>query len=487
MVTEQAIKSVSLESSMGWISRVHMVGIGGAGMLGIAEVLLNQGYQVSGSDLKSSPAIRRLEKLGIKVSIGHLVDAVLTADVVVASAAIAQDNPELLAARAQRIPVVMRAEMLAELMRFRHGIAVAGSHGKTTTTSLLANVFEVAGMDPTFVIGGMVKSIGSHAKLGASRYMVAEVDESDASFLLLHPLTAVVTNLDLEHMSTFSGRRDLLDEAFLQFLHNLPFYGLAVLCGDDPGVRRILPKVSRKFMTYGFGEDNDIRALDYKSSLDGCAFSVVRPGASVPLEVKLPLMGRHNVLNALATITVAMDEGIDDAPMVKALATFSGVERRCEFHANVMVAGQQVDLIDDYGHHPTELAVVIESLRELYPQRRILMVFQLHRYSRTKDHYDDFAAVLSQVDVLIMPDVYAAGETPIPGADAHSLCMSIRQRGNLNPMFAKDMDVAFDLVKKVVNRGDLVVTQGAGEISMLKKRMLENDTEPQSNGVKNNA
>lgn len=457
------------------IRNIHMVGIGGSGMSGVAEVLLNEGYQVSGSDLESSTSTERLQKLGAKINIGHAKAYVEHADVVVISSAITTDNPELTNAKQLRIPVVLRAEMLAELMRFRHGIAIAGSHGKTTTTSLVANLLEVGGLDPTFVVGGLIKSLDRHGGLGDSRYMVAEADESDTSFLHLQPMVAVITNIDREHLSAFPGGMGALDEVFLQFLHNLPFYGLAVLCGDDPGVKRILPSLPRKFLTYGFEPSNDFQAVDYRPTTKGCSFKVKRPDAREPLAVECTLTGSHNVLNTLAAIIVAMDEGVKDAAIVKALSTFAGVERRCELHKGILIAGKQVDLVDDYGHHPTELMVVIKSMREMYPGKRILMVFQLHRYSRTRDCYDDFVRVLCDVDVLIMLDVYAAGEEPVFGVDAHSLCASIRQRGTLDPMFAASMNEACGLVQDVVCAGDLVITQGAGDISVLKKKLLDNN------------
>lgn len=458
---------------------IHFLGIGGAGMSGIAEVLLNQGYQITGSDLQPSASIRRLEDLGIKITIGHTETQVEQADAVVVSSAIADDNVELLLARKCRIPIVPRAEMLAELMRFRYGIAITGSHGKTTTTSLLAHLLEAAGMDPTFVIGGLLKSAGAHARLGESRYMVAEADESDASFLHLRPMVAVMTNLDREHLSTLPHGFATLDEVFLEFLHNLPFYGLVVLCGDDAGIQRILPQVPRKFLTYGFDRANDLRVSDYKVTAHGCKFKVLRPDSASPLTIELPLLGRHNALNALAAIAVASDEGIAEDVLMQACATFSGVERRCELHANVMVGGNKVDLIDDYGHHPTELMAVITSLRGAYSKRRMVMVFQPHRYSRTLECYDDFVKVLCEVDLLIMLDIYAAGEAPIPGVDVHSLCMSIRQRSKLNPIFAADMDEAFSIVSDIARPNDLVITQGAGDITILKNKLLagmeEND------------
>lgn len=452
---------------------IHFIGIGGAGMSGIAEVLLNQGYQITGSDLQPGASTRRLEELGIKITIGHTETWVEQADAAVVSSAIADDNVELMLARKCRVPIVTRAEMLAELMRFRYGIAITGSHGKTTTTSLLAHLFEAAGMDPTFVIGGLLKSAGVHARLGESRYMVAEADESDASFLHLQPMVAVMTNLDREHLSTLPRGFETLDEVFLEFLHNLPFYGLAVLCGDDAGIRRILPQVPRKFLTYGFNQANDFRVSDYEVTADGCRFKVARPDCASQLTIELPLLGRHNALNALAAIAVASDEGITEDVLISACATFSGVERRCELHANIMVGGSKVDLIDDYGHHPTELMAVITALREAHPKRRIVMVFQLHRYSRTRDCYDDFVKVLGEPDMLIMLDIYAAGEAPIPGIDVHSLCASIRQHGKLiNPIFAANMDAAFSIVSDIARPNDLVITQGAGDIAVLKNKLL---------------
>ncbi|KAA0873933.1 UDP-N-acetylmuramate--L-alanine ligase [Nitrincola tapanii] len=452
------------------IRAIHFIGIGGVGMCGIAEVLLNQGYSISGSDMKASVVTDRLQQLGAQVSIGHAAEHVSRADVVVISTAVTANNPELLAARERRIPIVRRAEMLAELMRYRHGIAVAGTHGKTTTTSLLASMLAEADLDPTFVIGGRLNSAGTNAQLGGSRYLVAEADESDASFLHLQPMVAIVTNIDADHMDTYEGDFNKLKQTFINFLHNLPFYGLAVVCTDDPVVAEILPEISRPVLTYGFHEGADYRAVEIRQEGMQSHFKVLRPGDAPALEVTLNMPGRHNVLNALACIAVATDEGVADAAICRALQRFQGVGRRFQVLGEVAVAEGAVTLVDDYGHHPREVKAVIQAVRDGWPGRRLVMIYQPHRYTRTRDLYDDFVQVLAEVDLLIMMEVYAAGEAPIPGADTRSLCRSIRQRG-VEPVFAEKSDAIPELLKTLLRPGDLLLTQGAGDITALAHQL----------------
>ncbi|MGI1678444.1 MAG: UDP-N-acetylmuramate--L-alanine ligase [Cellvibrionaceae bacterium] len=449
------------------IRRIHFIGIGGAGMSGIAEVLHNQGYDISGSDLKESGVTLRLEEMGIKVFIGHQVTNIVDVDVVVASTAVDESNPEIVGSKEQRIPIVRRAEMLAELMRYRHGIAVAGTHGKTTTTSLLASVFAAADRDPTFVIGGLLNSAGSNAKLGTSRYLIAEADESDASFLHLQPVVAIVTNIDADHMDTYEGDFSKLKKTFVNFLHNLPFYGLAVVCGDEPVVQEIIEEVARPTLTYGFGEDCDFRAIDVKQEEMRTRFKVLRPNNEKPLEIFLNMPGAHNVLNATAAIAVATDEGLSDEAIQSGLATFSGVGRRFQVYGNYPIGNGQAMLVDDYGHHPREVAVTIEAIRKSWPKRRLVMIFQPHRYSRTRDLYEDFVDVLSRVDVLIVLEVYSAGETPVAGADGRHLCRSIRTRGQVDPVFIEGIEGVPEVVKDIVKADDIVITQGAGNVNAL--------------------
>jgi UDP-N-acetylmuramate--alanine ligase len=460
------------DSEMRRVRHIHFVGIGGAGMCGIAEVLLNQGYEVSGSDIKTTDVTRRLAELGARIYVGHAQEHVAGKDVVVTSSAIDERNPELLAAHETRIPVVPRAEMLGELMRYRHGIAIAGTHGKTTTTSLITSIFQAAGLDPTFVIGGLLNSTGTNARLGAGRYLIAEADESDASFLYLKPMLAVVTNIDRDHMGTYNNDFAQLQDAFIEFVHRLPFYGAAVLCGDDPHVREILPNVSRPMLTYGFSEDCDFRATDLTMNGSQWGFTVQRPKGHGAIEIALSIPGRHNVLNALAAVSVATDEGLDDAAIRDGLAQFDGVDRRFQIFPGIRLADATVTLVDDYGHHPTEVAAVIETARGVWPDRRLLMVYQPHRYSRTRDLYDDFVKVLSGVDALLLVDIYAAGEEPIPGADGKSLCQGLRQRGEVNPVFASDPLDALSLLAEVVSDGDVVLVQGAGNVNQISQSLL---------------
>jgi len=445
------------------IHRIHFVGIGGAGMGGIAEVLLNLGYQVQGSDLKPNAVTRHLERLGATVHLGHDARHVAGADVVVASTAVPAANPELAAAREARIPVVQRAEMLAELMRFRQGIAVAGTHGKTTTTSLLASVLAAGGLDPTFVIGGQLKSAGSNARLGASRYLVAEADESDGSFLHLQPVIAIVTNIDFDHMGTYGGDFARLKHAFTEFVHNLPFWGLAVLCIDDDNVRGLLPEVSRPVVSYGLSEDADLRAVNVRREGFRTAFDVLREGRP-PLPVTLNLPGAHNVLNTLAVIAVATDLDVPDEAIQAALSGFEGIGRRLERIGEVDVEAGRIEIVDDYGHHPTEIAATLEAVRQGWPDRRLVLAFQPHRYTRTHDLIDDFGQVLSEADVLLVTEVYPAGEAPIANADGRAVCRAVRSRGRVEPVFVEDVQQLASALYGLLEDGDLVVTMGAGSI-----------------------
>ncbi|MDG2045975.1 MAG: UDP-N-acetylmuramate--L-alanine ligase [Halioglobus sp.] len=453
------------------IRRIHMIGVGGSGMSGIAEVLVNLGYEVAGSDLRASAVTGRLAQQGVEVFIGHMADNINGADVVVSSSAVDEENPEVIAARATRIPVVPRAEMLAELMRYRHGIAVAGTHGKTTTTSLIAAVFAEAGLDPTFVIGGLVNSVGSNAQLGAGRILIAEADESDASFLHLQPVVTVVTNIEADHLETYGGDLTILRRTFLEFLHNLPFYGVAVLCIDDLMVRDMLPEISRRVITYGFSEDADyqICALDRNGLITG--FVVHRPGESTPLPISLNMPGTHNVLNATAAVVVACDEGLSDADIQQGLAGFAGVSRRFTHLGELIFPSGTAQLVDDYGHHPTEVRATLESVHQAWPKRRVVMVYQPHRYTRTRDLYEDFVAALSGCDVLVLLDVYSAGEEIIAGADSRSLARSIRQRGQVEPIFVESILQVPELLTTLVIDGDVVVTQGAGTIAQLAQNL----------------
>lgn len=455
------------------IRRIHFIGIGGAGMSGIAEVLLNQGYDISGSDIKASGVTESLVKKGAKVFIGHASENVAGADVIVNSSAVNNTNPEIIHARKLRIPIVRRAEMLGELMRYRHGIAVAGTHGKTTTTSLLASVLAAAKQDPTFIIGGLVNSTGTNAQLGASRYLVAEADESDASFLHLQPMVAIVTNIDADHMETYGGDFSKLKKTFIDFLHNLPFYGLAVLCGEDPVVRDIIPDVARPILTYGFSDKCDFHAINIKQSPMYSEFDVVRPGHEKPLHIHLSAVGIHNVLNATAVIAVATDEGLSDEAIQQGLANFQGVGRRFQVYGNFPIGSGEAMLVDDYGHHPREVAAVIKAVRDGWPERRLVMVYQPHRYTRTRDLYEDFVEVLSTVDSLVMLEVYSAGEDAIPGADSRHLCRSIRARGVIEPIFVETVDGVPDIIKDLVRAGDIVITQGAGNVGVLSPELAK--------------
>ncbi len=470
------IKSRMIEiPEMRRIKTIHFVGIGGAGMCGIAEVLLNQGYRVTGSDVKPSANTARLESLGATVFIGHHQDNVKTASVVVVSSAVNRENPEWVAAEEQRVPVVPRAEMLGELMRYRHGVAVAGTHGKTTTTSLIASILAAGELDPTFVIGGLLNSAGTNARLGASRYFVAEADESDASFLHLQPMLSVVTNIEADHMSTYGGDFERLKDTFIQFLHNLPFYGLAVVCIDDPVIRALQPRIARPTVTYGFSEDADVRAENIKMNGTRSQFDVIRQDKAGRLRVTLNIPGHHNVLNALAAIAVATDEEIGDEAIVSALEKFQGVGRRFQITDDIAFKQGFITLVDDYGHHPTEVAATLSAARGAWPDRRIVMMYQPHRYSRTRDLYEDFVAVLSDVDLLVLLEVYSAGESVIAGADSRSLSRSIRQRGAVDPIFVDDIQQLPQVLQDVLQPNDVLITQGAGNVGILSAKLAASE------------
>lgn len=454
------------------IGQIHFVGIGGAGMCGIAEVMKNQGYAVSGSDIKESAVTDRLKQIGIDVFIGHDSKNVKNADVVVVSSAIDRTNPEIQSALAARIPVVRRADMLGELMRYRHGIAVAGAHGKTTTTSLLTMMMTEAELDPTYVIGGKLNASGKNAAMGQSRFLVAEADESDASFLSLRPMAAIVTNIDEDHMETYENSYDKLKAAYIRFLHNMPFYGLAVICGDDKDLYGMIDDIARPTLTFGLEKHNDVRAVDVKTEGTKTHFTVLRKDRE-PLALTLNIPGIHNVQNALAAITMATDEGVDDAAIVRALDKFAGVGRRFEQNACVKKEDGDILLIDDYGHHPVEVEATIKAARQSYPDRRLVMLFQPHRYSRTRDCYDDFVKVLSQVDELLLLDVYSAGEEPIVGADSKSLARSIRHRGEVEPTII-DKDNLKAVMQRVLKANDLLITQGAGNVGQVCTELAEN-------------
>ena len=457
------------------IEKIHFVGIGGAGMCGIAEVLLNQGYRVSGSDVQASHTTRRLAELGVEIFIGHAVENIKTANVVVVSTAISESNVELCAAQDAHLPIVPRAEMLAELMRYRHGIAVAGTHGKTTTTSLIASIFGEAGLGPTFVIGGLLNSANANAQLGHGRYLIAEADESDASFLHLQPMVSVVTNIDADHMSTYGGDFSKLTATFVDFVHNLPFYGLVVVCIDDDNVKQLLADFHRPVITYGFDENADYRISDYRCEGLKAYFLLHYKEAEGPVQVTLNTPGVHNALNATAAFAVALDEEIDQSVILKALDNFKGVGRRFEIAGKLSVNEGDVTLVDDYGHHPTEVAATIAAARESWPEKRLAMIYQPHRYSRTHDLYDDFVRVLSTVDVLVLLDVYSAGEDIIAGADSRSLSGSIRQRGKVDPVYVENREELFDVLENLLVADDVLITQGAGDVGKLSKAISAHD------------
>ena len=459
--------------ALGRVRRVHFIGIGGAGMSGIAEVLKNLGYAVSGSDLSASRTTDRLARLGITIAIGHAAANIRGADVVVVSSAVGEDNAEVSAARARRIPLVRRAEMLAELMRFSQGIAIAGAHGKTTTTSLVASALAEGGLDPTYVIGGLLNSSGSNARLGRGQYIVAEADESDASFLHLNPVIAVITNIDADHLETYGGDLARLSRHFIEFLQQLPFYGLAVLCMDDPGARRILPEVSRPVVTYGLDQAADYRARFLRQQGPRTWFAVAKKDRADWLEIALNLPGKHNLLNALAAVVVAHELGVTDAAIVRALSSFQGIARRCHVRGAIRLNGVRVTLIDDYAHHPTELRAVFAAIRAGWPGRRLVVVYQPHRYTRTRDLFEDFSQALSTADRLLLFEVYAAGETPIAGADSRALCRAIRLRGRIDPVFVKDHAELAEVLAGIIEDDDLLLTLGAGDIDQVSRQLYE--------------
>ncbi|MBP2857322.1 UDP-N-acetylmuramate--L-alanine ligase [Dickeya oryzae] len=484
MNTQELAKLRSIVPEMHRVRHIHFVGIGGAGMGGIAEVLANEGYEISGSDLAPNAVTQQLTDLGARIYFHHRPENVNEASVVVVSSAISADNPEIIAAHEARIPVIRRAEMLAELMRFRHGIAIAGTHGKTTTTAMVTSIYAEAGLDPTFVNGGLVKAAGTHARLGSSRYLIAEADESDASFLHLQPMVAIVTNIEADHMDTYQGDFENLKQTFINFLHNLPFYGHAVMCLDDAVIRELLPKVGRHITTYGFSEDADVRVADYRQVGAQGLFTLARQGKPL-LNVTLNAPGRHNALNAAAAVAVATEEGIDDEAILRALVRFQGTGRRFDFLGEfplqpVNGKSGSAMLVDDYGHHPTEVDATIKAARAGWPDKRLVMIFQPHRYTRTRDLYDDFAHVLSQVDVLLMLDVYSAGEAPIPGADSRSLCRTIRGRGKIDPIMVPDVETLPELLAQALQGDELVLVQGAGNIGKLARRLAENRLQAKS-------
>ncbi|MBV8495838.1 MAG: UDP-N-acetylmuramate--L-alanine ligase [Gammaproteobacteria bacterium] len=452
------------------INTIHFVGVGGSGMSGIAAVLLNLGYRVQGSDVRATPVTEWLTSLGARITIGHAAANIAGADVVVASGAVPRDNPEIVSALSSRIPVVARAEMLGELMRFRYSIAVAGTHGKTTTTSLIASILSEGGEDPTYVIGGRLKSVDSNARLGAGRYLVAEADESDRSFTHLQPLIAIVTNIDNDHLAAHRGDFGLLKQSFLEFLHNLPFYGLAVLCADDEHVRSIVQEVGRPIRSYGLEAGADVRAARLRPAGLRTHFEVLRAGRK-PLAVTLNLPGVHNVRNALAAVAVASELEIADRAILAALAGFEGVERRLQHLADVRTAPGLVTIIDDYGHHPTEITATLAAVRQAYPGRRVLLAFQPHRYTRTRDLMQEFAAALSAADALLVTEVYAAGEPPLAGADGAAVCRAVRSLGALEPRFVPRVEELATTLADLIHGGDVIVAMGAGSISAVAHQL----------------
>lgn len=468
----QQKKETTFIPTMGRIRHIHFVGIGGAGMGGIAEVLLNEGYEISGSDLQPNEMTQHLIHKGIKITFSHQAENVENADVVVISSAIKKENVEVLTAIEKRIPVIQRAQMLAEIMRFRHGIAVAGTHGKTTTTAMLATIYATAGLDPTFVNGGLVKSFGTNAYLGASRYLIAEADESDASFLHLQPMVSVVTNIEPDHMETYHGSFDEMKQTYINFLHNLPFYGLSVLCADDSELMNLREKIGRAVVTYGFDENADYRITHYHQSANQSHYDVVLPSQRT-LSITLNVPGKHNALNATAALAVALEEGLDEDKICSALSQFQGAGRRFDELGEFCVEDKRLMLVDDYGHHPTEVDVTIQTARAGWAEKRLVMVFQPHRYSRTRDLFDDFVHVLSQVDVLLLLDVYSAGESPISGADSRSLCRSIRNLGKIDPIFVKDQAQLASILEQIAQDNDLILMQGAGDVSKLAHHIAD--------------
>jgi UDP-N-acetylmuramate--alanine ligase len=454
------------------IKNIHFIGIGGVGMSGIAEVFHNLNYVISGSDIAESATVKHLRGLGIKIHMGHQSDNIDNVHVVVISTAIDEENEEIIAAKAKRIPIVRRAEMLAELMRFRQGIAVAGTHGKTTTTSLIASVLAQGGIDPTYVIGGKLNSSASHAKLGLSDYLVAEADESDASFLYLQPMMSIITNIDKDHLSTYEGDFERLKQTFIEFLHHLPFYGLAILCIDDPVVREVMSDIARPVLTYGESDDADVRITNIVARGAKTVFSVMLPNVQEPLDIVLNLTGKHNVLNATAAISVAYELDVDSQSIIQSLAEFAGIGRRFQITEEVKVDAGTVMHVDDYGHHPNEIKATVSGIRAAWPEKRLAVVFQPHRYSRTRDLFEDFSQVLSEVDQLILLDVYPAGEKHIKDADGRSLARSIRGRGKVDPVFVEELKNLDEVVKTVLQDNDIFLTLGAGSIGAWSAKFL---------------
>ena len=468
------------------VRRIHFVGIGGTGMCGIAEVLKNEGYVVSGSDIANSKVTERLKSLGIQIFIGHKKENIEGASVVVVSSAIHKGNPEVDAAIELRIPVVRRAEMLGELMRYRYGIAVSGTHGKTTTTSLIASIFAEAALDPTFVIGGLLNSAGTNARLGKSRFLIAEADESDASFLHLQPMLTVVTNIEADHLETYGGDFGKLTDTFVQFLHNLPFYGVAVVCIDDPTVESIIPRIGRQVITYGVSDKADLQVTNFMQMQAGSFFTVKRKNGG-DLNVKLPLPGLHMAKNATAAIAVALEEGIEEQFILSALEHFEGVGRRFQRYGRYQAPKGVVSIVDDYGHHPSEVMATIKAVREGWPTRRLVMVFQPHRYSRTRDLYEDFVKVLQMVDVLILVEVYSAGESKMPGVDGRHICHSIRAKGRIEPHFVETVDEVPALLDTLCEDKDIVLTQGAGNVVQVAGLLTQRWAKVEKNAVKSDA
>lgn len=455
------------------IKQVHFVGIGGSGMGGIAEVMVNLGYKVCGSDMQQNVITKKLSELGATVFDHHAASNVNGADVVVMSSAVKENNPEVVAAREKRIPIVPRAEMLAELMRFRYGIAIAGTHGKTTTTSLVASILATANMDPTFIVGGRVNSFASHSKLGAGQYLVAEADESDASFLHLQPIMSVVTNIDSDHLSAYDGDFNNLQDAFLEFIHHLPFYGMTVLCVENETIKSLLPKIYRPYLTYGFDEDADYRITDIQTAGIQTQFELQRPGNQSAIQFVLNLPGIHNVQNAVAAAIVALQLDVAVEFIQEAFENFQGIARRFQTYPKICIDGKNIQLVDDYGHHPTELAATIQAAREAYPQQRLVVLFQPHRYTRTRDLFDDFVRVLNETDALMLCEVYAANEEPIAGADSADLCRALRARGKLDPILVKDISEIQNTLQHVMHDNDVLLTLGAGSVGGIAPALHE--------------
>ena len=455
------------------IKQVHFVGIGGSGMGGIAEVMVNLGYKVCGSDIQANVMTQKLKELGATVYFEHAADNIKGADVVVMSSAVKNDNPEIIAAKEQRIPIVPRAEMLAELMRFRYGIAIAGTHGKTTTTSLVASILTSANMDPTFIVGGRINSFASHSKLGAGQYLVAEADESDASFLHLQPILSVVTNIDSDHLSAYDSDFNKLQDAFVEFIHHLPFYGMTVLCIDNETIRELLPRISRPYLTYGFSEDADYQITDVEMTGTKTNFKLKHHDNKSPITLNLNLPGLHNVLNAVAATIIALQLDVQEKYIQHALENFQGIARRFQIYPDICINGEKIKLVDDYGHHPTELAATIQAARDAFPEQRLVVLFQPHRYTRTRDLFDDFVRVLNEVDALMLCEVYAANEDPIVGADSAALCRALRARGKLDPILVKDMSEIQNTLEHVIQDNDVLLTLGAGNVGSIAPALQE--------------